>query len=1424
MLAVLLPALGLGAAVAWHAVQGQRDAAQGRLRDTAQALALAADRELAGQIGALSAFAASTLLSDPARLDLPAIDAEARRVARRLELPLFLAARDGTRLLSTRQAPDAPLPRISGTEVVERVFATGRPAVSDLVLGSVSRRQVVSVAVPVPDPAGGVALVVGASIDADRLRALLLGQSLPEGAIASMADARHVLVARSDALHGELLGRPIPDANLRHFAGQASGLYRALSIEGTERVFAFHGVPSAPGWTVFVGQPAATLAAAWRGPLLALAAGGGLALALGTVLALLAGRQILHPIDLLDRHARRIAASGGEPGPEGDTAAALAPVPVAELETLRLGFAAAEAALRQRAETERAVAAALATSEARLAESEARLRAATENARVGLVVVGPDHRYRFANRAYARILGLPTDDILGRPMADLLGAIYPEQVQPRLERAFRGERVEVELTRATDGREGHFVITYEPGQTASGEPIVVIVVMEVTERVAATRALAASEGLLRSVIETAADGILVTAADGRIVSANPAALRIFGYEGEEALLGQGLEALMPAAEGARHAGYLAAHRATGQARVIGLPGRSLLGRRRDGAEFPVDISVGSFEVAGDRFFTGVVRDVSQRDAAEAALRESEARLNAVLDALPVGVVIADADGRLLRDNAAHRELWGIQPQAASWEEYGDWAGWWPESGERIAAGDWAMTRALLRGEVVRGELVECARFGSGERRFYLNNAAPVRDAAGGIVGGVVVELDITERRAIEAALGASEARFRALAEAIPSLLWETDAEGGNVYVNTRFADYAGLPAEALLGDGWRQLLHPEDAPRATGAWAAAVREGGPYEVEYRFRRRDGAWRWFLGRGVPVRDGGGRIARWVGTCTDIDDHKRAEAALREGEAQLQLALEAGGMGHWSRDLATGALDWDARQYALFGFDPVQGLPHRAEVQARVHPDDLPRLEAAMAAAAAAGNGAFHHDFRVLHPGGETRWIGAHGHAVAGADGRALRLVGLNMDITEAVAARELLTREAEQLDRLAEERGRALAASEARLAQAARMEALGRLAGGIAHDFNNVLQAMQGGIVLAARRLPDQPTVAQRYLELAAEAAGRGAAVTGRLLSFARRGELRSEPVAPAALVAGLAEMLRPALGAQIRLRVEAPPGLPPLLADKGQLEAVLVNLANNARDAMPAGGAMTLAAALVQVPGAAGAPAGLAAGDYLRLSVRDEGEGMPPAVLARVTEPFFTTKPQGKGTGLGLAMARGFAEQSGGGLAIESEPGRGTTVAVWLPRASGPVLVPGPAAPAAAPLPAAPEGVTVLLAEDKPEVRAVLAAELADHGYAVVEAEDAAAALALIEGGLRPDALVTDLTMPGSRDGLDLLREARTRLPRLPAVLVTGHAGEAGAGRLEEAERGGPFSLLRKPAAPQDLLERLGRVMQRGRLARAAGA
>lgn len=375
-------------------------------------------------------------------------------------------------------------------------------------------------------------------------------------------------------------------------------------------------------------------------------------------------------------------------------------------------------------------------------------------------------------------------------------------------------------------------------------------------------------------------------------------------------------------------------------------------------------------------------------------------------------------------------------------------------------------------------------------------------------------------------------------------------------------------------------------------------------------------------------------------------------------------------------------------------------------------------------------------------------------------------------------------------------------AQARLAQAQRMEALGQLAGGIAHDFNNVLQAVTGGLCLIGRRAGDAEAV-RRLARMADDAAKRGATITGRLLAFARKGELQATPVPPGALLDNLREMLAPALGASVQVLTHVAPDVPALLADRAQLETVLVNLAVNARDAMPEGGTLHVTASAEVVAGAHSAR--LRAGAYVRLDLGDTGVGMTAATLARASEPFFTTKPPGQGTGLGLAMARGFAEQSDGGFALCSAPGQGTTVTLWFPLAKG--MANAEVLAETVVIGARGAGsVRVLVVDDDAMVRTVLAEHLADCGYRVTQASDGLDALARLDTGEVADLLVTDFSMPGM-NGLVLIQEARQRLPGLPALLLTGYA-DAGIWPRIKADPNDPIVLLRKPVSGDELAAR----------------
>jgi signal transduction histidine kinase/CheY-like chemotaxis protein len=355
--------------------------------------------------------------------------------------------------------------------------------------------------------------------------------------------------------------------------------------------------------------------------------------------------------------------------------------------------------------------------------------------------------------------------------------------------------------------------------------------------------------------------------------------------------------------------------------------------------------------------------------------------------------------------------------------------------------------------------------------------------------------------------------------------------------------------------------------------------------------------------------------------------------------------------------------------------------------------------------------------------------------------------------------------------------------------AERMSALGQLAGGIAHDFNNTLQVVAGNAELIAHRLQNTAEV-QRLAEMILHAAKRGGSISHRLLAFARRDALFPEPVDPMAMLTDMRELLLRTLGPTIIVRVVANAGLPWCLADRRQLETVVLNLASNARDALPHGGEITFSADSEAI---AGHQPDLKPGCYLRLSVSDNGTGMDRPTMDHAVEPFFTTKPMGKGTGLGLSMAKGFAEQSGGGLAITSAPGRGTTVTLWLPKTT---VAPTPR-PQAEVTPRLHHPRHLLVVEHDPYVREVIMLALQDAGFVVAGADSGADALARLGSGAPVDAIVTDFAMP-DMTGIDLVHAARQLNPKLASFVLTGHVGDIEALSGQTDPRG-QFVLLQKP-------------------------
>jgi nitrogen-specific signal transduction histidine kinase/CheY-like chemotaxis protein len=360
-----------------------------------------------------------------------------------------------------------------------------------------------------------------------------------------------------------------------------------------------------------------------------------------------------------------------------------------------------------------------------------------------------------------------------------------------------------------------------------------------------------------------------------------------------------------------------------------------------------------------------------------------------------------------------------------------------------------------------------------------------------------------------------------------------------------------------------------------------------------------------------------------------------------------------------------------------------------------------------------------------------------------------------------------------------ERADALAVAEEALRQSQKMEAVGQLTGGIAHDFNNLLAGISGSLELIQTRLAQgRVKDVDRYINAAQGASKRAAALTHRLLAFSRRQTLDPKPTDVNRLVAGLEELIRRTVGPAVTVEVSAATGLWPVLVDPPQLENALINLCINARDAMPEGGRITIETANTVLDAREARQLDMPPGPYLLLRVTDTGTGMPPEIVGKVFEPFFTTKPIGQGTGLGLSMIYGFTQQSGGQVRLVSEVGRGTKVCLYLPRHGGAVVEEDPHAAAGAPARAAP-GETVLVVDDEPTVRMLVAEVLEDLGYTAIEAADSVAGLKVLQSDVRIDLLVSDVGLPGGMNGRQMAEAGRAKRPGLKVLFITGYAETA---------------------------------------------
>jgi PAS domain S-box-containing protein len=622
-------------------------------------------------------------------------------------------------------------------------------------------------------------------------------------------------------------------------------------------------------------------------------------------------------------------------------------------------------------------------------------------------------------------------------------------------------------------------------------------------------------------------------------------------------------------------------------------------------------------------------------------------------------------------------------------------------------------------------------------------------------GVVIVVTDVTEQRTTERALRESEERFRRIANSAPVMMWVTRLDRVRDFVNDAYVDFTGLTREEARTLDWRTVIHPDDRDRIVAESIAGEATLRRFTLEGRYRRADGEYRWLRSVSQPRFGPDGALSGFIGAATDITLAKEAELDLRaqvekqtaelaQSEAQFRAVFEA-------------ALEV---MVLLKPDGTVLAVNNRREIWRHPTPEDAigkklwdaPTLKAfpqhvavmKQAIKAAAKGKVFTTEVKMEREGVPTSYLDVSVQPVRGPDGAILYLLFEARDITELKAAQE-------------------------QLRQSQKMEALGQLTGGIAHDFNNLLTVVVGGLDIITKRADDAKL--KRYADNALAAAERGARLTGQLLAFSRVQRLEVRPTFVVPIIENMRPLLRNVLGPGIEKKFDLDEEMLAVMADPTQLEVAVLNLAINARDAMPDGGVLSFSSRRVEVAG----ESELDDGSYIELTISDTGFGMEEEVAARAFEPFFTTKEVGKGTGLGLSMVYGMARQSGGTAKLESAPGDGTAVKIYFRAADSGVLADSAGAQREKEeAEAAPKPASVLVIDDDPDVRAFIVATLEDLGYRVRQASDGHEGLQEIARE-RPDLVIVDFIMPGLT-GAEVANRILAKQPKQPILFVSGYS------------------------------------------------
>ncbi len=983
-----------------------------------------------------------------------------------------------------------------------------------------------------------------------------------------------------------------------------------------------------------------------------------------------------------------------------------------------------------------------------LRQSEERYRTLVEESFDG-IFVQKGNKIIFANQRLYEILGYGKGQLEGLDHWLVYHPDYQKLTQERAQARMRGEEVpsqyEVKLQRkdgsSFDGEINAWKIMF------GNDPGIQVWVRDITDRKRTEEMLRQSEEKYRTILENIEDGYYEVDLTGNFTFFNDSLCRMLGYSKNE-LIGMGNQQYTDQEN--RKKLFEAFNRVyrTGEP-ITGFDWEVI---RKDGAKVVGEASVSLLKDSKGQpiGFRGIARDITERKRAEEALTIEKQRFETLSKNAPFGMVMIDQDGTFKYINPKFIELFGYDlndvPNGKTWFRK-------------------AFPDPPYRQEVISIWVrdLEISRPGEKRSRTF---TVTCKDGTEKIINFIPVQLrtgenlmaleDITDRKQAEEKIFLSNERLNYLLSSTNAVIYAAKPSGdyGATFISENVFQVTGYKSNEFIEESsfWFDHIHPEDQ-----SWiekeASKIFEKDLYGYEYRFQRKDGVYIWIRDEMRLVRDDKGEPLEIIGFWTDITEHKLAEEALRESEDRYRLAIESSNDG-------VAIVKGEVHIYVNQRFAEIFGYENPQEIIGKtytvsVHPDDIEMVREISLKRQKGEAVPSRYEFKGIRKDGQEIYLEASSTKTT-YKGEPVALVYLR-DVTERKKAEKEMLSLQDQLR------------------QSQKMEAIGQLAGGIAHDFNNLLTVIKGNSELSLIDLEERDPLRENIEEIKG-AADKAEQLTRQLLAFSRKQILEMKVLDLNQVMQRLDKMLRRILGEDIELKTFLPDFIWKVKVDPGQIEQVIINLAVNARDAMPDGGKLTIETANVELDEEyAHAHVAVTPGRYVMLSMSDSGVGMTPEVRERIFEPFFTTKEKSKGTGLGLSTVYGIVKQSGGNIWVYSEPGQGTTFKIYLPQVDEP-------------LEEMKEGVvrevlqgneTILIVEDEEVVRKLAVRVLKKQGYKVLEAPDGGKAFMLCEAFKEPIHLIlTDVVMPGM-SGSKLVERLKEIHPEMKALYMSGYTDNA---------------------------------------------